>query len=214
MASIYDFLSKMSGGFLPQYTDPSKAAMPYLNKVPGTVTPYYDPYINSGKEALGNFSSQVGNLATPGGAIGNYNDLAKGYQESPGLQHSIQNAARTANQYAAAGGMAGSPTEQVAIANETRALSDEDFNNYMRMVSGYQTEGFGGESDIMHEGYNASQNLADILSKNLSERGAYAYGGAREKNLQNSAESNSLWNILGNLGGLAGEYGSQLLSVF
>lgn len=195
--NVYDTLSKYAAGFLPQYKNPSDSAMPYLNQISGVGQQYYNPYINSGNQSMSLFAPQVESMSTPQGATQNYNQLGAGYEQSPGTQNAINNAAETTNQYAAAGGMAGSPTEQTAIANQTVQLSDEDFNNYMKTVGGYQSQGLQGEGDLMHQGFEASSQLAQMLSKALSEQAAYAYSGTRNQNKQNTAESGTLDSLVG-----------------
>lgn len=178
--------------------------MPYLEGIPSMAEGYFNPYINTGNAAMGMFAPQVESMATPQGAINNYNALAGGYQESAGTQNAINNATAQTNQVAAAGGMAGSPTEQTAVANETIALSDEDFDNYMKMVSGYQTTGLGGEADLMHQGYQASSSLADMLARNAAEEAAYAYGGARSQNMHNQQQSSEWQSLIGDTASLFG----------
>lgn len=200
--NIYDSLAKYSMGFIPQYQNPANSAMPYLQQVPDMAKQYYNPYIDVGNSAMNKFAPQMESLATPEGAKANYNSLAEGFETNPGTQYAIDNASKQTNQYAAAGGMAGSPTEQLAIADETEKLTYQDFDNYMKMVSGYQQTGFGGESDLMHQGYGASNELAQMLARNLSEQSAYAYAGARNQNQANAAKSSSLWNMAGDAAAL------------
>lgn len=196
------FLDQIGSIFFPQWTNPSNAAMPYLQGTPSMAEGLYNPYIDTGNAAMGKFAPQVESMATPAGSVANYNALASGYSQSPGVQNSINNATQQTNQVAAAGGMAGSPTEQTAVANETVALSDEDFDNYMKMVSGYQTTGLGGEADLMHQGAQASNSLADMLAKNASEEAAYAYGGARSENMHNQQQSSMWTSMFGDIASL------------
>jgi hypothetical protein len=60
------------------FPNPADQAEPYLNKVPGTIKPYYDPYINAGQGALNNIQGEYGALANPntrGNLQGQYGEM-------------------------------------------------------------------------------------------------------------------------------------------
>jgi len=79
--------------------NPADAAMPYLNKIPGVGHQYYDPYVSTGLQSLGQLSNQYSNMAS--NPTGNYNSLASGYKESPGYQFALQQAMNAGNNAAA-----------------------------------------------------------------------------------------------------------------
>ena len=174
-------------------SDPSKKAMPYLQQVPGTVSPYYQPYINAGGSALNTLQGQYSNLINdPGGKM---NQIGSSYQQSPGYQFSLQQALYGANNASAAGGMAGSP--QGVQNDETLAtnLANQDYYNYLNHALGLYGAGLEGEQGLNQMGYGASDALAKELSRNLYSEAGLNYSSQASKNMGKS----SLF------GGLAGD---------
>jgi len=200
-------------------SDPSKDAMNYLNQIPGTIKPYYDPYITAGQGALTDLQKQYQSLTGMGPTVQNQylkliqdptammNQIGSGYTASPGYQYQVDQATQQANKAAAAGGMLGSPSEQQYVANTTNQLANQDYYNYLNhALSQYNTglsgatglynTGLGIESDINHMGYNASDTLAQSLANNLASQANLSYAGAAN---QNAAKS-GLWGGLTGMG--------------
>ena len=89
------------------YKDPFDAANKYLGQIQGTISPYYNPYIKTGKYALGKTTGAYNKYMTnPADVI---NQLGQGYTASPGYQYNVDQATNAANQAGAAGGMVGTP---------------------------------------------------------------------------------------------------------
>ncbi len=193
-------------------SDPSKNAMNYLNQIPGTIKPYYDPYITAGQGALTDLQNQTKSLTGMGSTVQNQymklmqdptfmmNQIGSGYSASPGYQYQVDQATQQANKAAAAGGMLGSPQEQQYVANTTNQLANQDYYNYMNQALGqYNTgltgatglynTGLGLESDINKMGYNASDQLAQSLSNNLASQANLSYAGGANQN----AGMSGLW---------------------
>lgn len=199
-SSILDPFGLLSS---PSYQNPANAAMPYLQQIPGTITPYYQPYINTGTQAMQLFFDQIKNLATPGGASNTYNQIASGYSTSPGTQTAIDNATKQTNQIAASSGMFGTPSEQEAVASETESLSYKDFNEYMNQVLGLYSTGLKGEEGLTELGYKASDTLASDLAKNLMSEAGLEFAGVEGQNKYNAASSQQMAQLLGALAGIA-----------
>lgn len=174
--------------------DPSKKAMKYLNKIPGKVTPYYDPYINAGQESLGTLKDQYGKLLSDPGGF--YNELGEGYKKSPGFDFALKQALGGAGNAAAAGGMAGSPMHEQWAMETSSDLASKDFDRYMQDVLGLYGKGLGGEEGLFQTGYGASDTLAKLLADNLGSKANNAFAGAANNN-------QSMLGLLGALTGAA-----------
>lgn len=185
------------------YQNPANAAMPYLQQIPGTISPYYQPYIDTGNQAMNLFFQQIQNLATPGGASNTYNQIASGYTTSPGTETAINNATQQTNQVAAASGMFGTPSEQEAVSSETMDLSYKDFNQYMAQVLGLYDTGLKGEESLTQLGYKASDELASDLAKNLMSEAGMEFAGVEGQDKYNAASSQQMAQLLGALAGAA-----------
>src|SRR4029077_19140922 len=119
------FLDSLFGG---KKSNPANAGMPYLNQIPGMTSPYFQPYINAGQEAIPNLQGQYNELLQgPGNKL---NQIGQDYQQSPGLQFAIQQALQGAGHAAAAGGMAGSPQHEQQNMQLASHLADQDYYNW------------------------------------------------------------------------------------
>jgi hypothetical protein len=145
--------------------DPYADASAYLEQIPGTITPYYQPYIDAGTGALNTLQDQYGNLiSNPGGFI---NQVGSGFQSSPGYDYEVDQATQAANNAAASTGMLGTPQEQQQLATTVSGLANQDYYNYLNTALGAYNTGISGESNLANMGYNAASGLAGDLSSNL-----------------------------------------------
>ena len=174
-------------------SDPSKKAMPYLQQIPGTITPYYQPYIDAGQQSLNTLQGQYSNLINdPGGKM---NQIGSSYNQSPGYNFALQQALYGANNASAAGGMAGSPQGVQNDEELATNLANQDYYNYLNHALGLYGMGMQGEQGLNQMGYGASDALAKELSRNLYSEAGLSYAGQASKNASSQ----------GFFGGLAGD---------
>lgn len=182
--------------------NPADAAMPYMNKVPSTISPYYQPYINMGNQAAPQYQQQTQNLINnPAGMM---NQIGAGYHESPGYAWQLHQGLNAANQSAAAGGMQGSPMAQQNAMGTAEGLANQDYYNYLGGALGQYNKGYEGLGNQVTQGYGASNELATNLAQSLMNQANLAYQGGVNQNQQN----NSMWS---GIGSLLGGIGSVLL---
>jgi hypothetical protein len=244
-------LGNIAGGLFNwmNYQNPADAANPYLSQIPSMEGQYYNPYIQAGQNMLGKLQNQYGQLTAPQGQIQNsyanlagnlpnvqaqlnqmmqnpgqfINSLGQGYQQSPGFKFSVDQATNAANRAAAAGGMAGSPAEQQALAGTITGLADQDYNNWLNHTLGVMGQGlqggmglgeFGlqgqtglfnrglsGEEGINQMGYNASDAMARAIQQMLLSQASLAYAGGIN---QNENQGGDIGSILSGGAALAG----------
>lgn len=177
--------------------NPSKAAMGYLNQIPGQTQPYYQPYMEAGKGALSDLQNQYKDLL--GGNV--QGRLGESYTESPGYKFALQQALNASNNAHAAGGQLGIPAHEQANMDIAQGLAARDYENYLRNQIGLYGEGLQGEQGLNQMGYSANTGFADMLANLYGTKAQYAAGGADWKNQQN----NNAWsNIFGGFGSLFG----------
>src|SRR5689334_20220257 len=111
------------------YNNPADSAMPYLEKVPGTITPYYQPYIDQGQNSLSTLMNQYNTLINNPAAV--MQMAGSGYQQSPGYQYEYDSAMNAQNSAAAAGGMLGTPYHQENAANTAADVANQDYQQYL-----------------------------------------------------------------------------------
>ncbi|MDD5212359.1 MAG: hypothetical protein PHV62_08075, partial [Sulfuricurvum sp.] len=206
-------------GMFGGQNNPYDAAKGAYDQIPGTISPYFQPYINAGQGALGQLQGQYGSLmGNLPGLQGQYNSLmndpsamfnkiAGGYHQSPGFQFQLGQGMNAANNAAAAGGMAGSPQHQQQAATMAEGLANQDFYNYMGQAlgmygtglqgnQGLYNQGLAGMQGINQMGYNASNELAGGLASAVMNKGNMAFAGQAA---QNQAQGSQMGDIFGGL---------------
>jgi hypothetical protein len=189
------------GGLFSNQQNPYNSASPYLNQVPGTISPYYNPYIQAGQGALGQLQGQYGNMINNPMAL--YNKVASGYQASPGYQWQLGQGLNAINNVASAGGMAGSPQHQQQAGTLATGLANQDYYNYLNnalgSAQGMYGAGIQGLQGLGQMGLGASNELANSLGNNLLTQGNLAFSGQAA---QNQAQGQEWGSIFGGLGSL------------
>ena len=174
---IAQLIKGLMGMFGGHGKNPATEANNTLNQIPGATQPYYKPYGDAGRKALEDRVKRYGENPTDV-----YNNLGKGYTESPGYKYQMQQAMNAANQSAASGGMSGTPLN-VANAQETaQGLASKDYENYINHVTGIYNEQGKGLTDITHQGQTADSNYADKIESVLGKNAANIFAGTEWEN--------------------------------
>jgi hypothetical protein len=177
------------------YKDPFDAANKYLGQIQGTISPYYNPYIKTGKYALGKTTGAYNKYMTnPADVI---NQLGQGYTASPGYQYNVDQATNAANQAGAAGGMVGTPQEQQQLASVITGLSSQDYDKYMQQVLGVGKFGAQGMQEISNQGYQASSQMAQDLAHVLLSQAMLSYKNTMAQNQQSGGLISGLTGAVG-----------------
>jgi hypothetical protein len=185
--------------------NPADAARPYLEQIPGTMKPYYNPYINTGREALGQSMGEYSGLIGQRGDIENslsdllnnpqelYRKLTSQFQTSPGYDFMKNEALGAAGHAAAAGGLAGSPQHQRYAEEAATGLAGREFENYLSHILGMYGQGLQGKQNLYgaglqglgnltNLGYGASSELAQNLAQALMSQANLEYAGQANQN--------------------------------
>lgn len=178
------------------FEDPSKSAMPYLNKIPGEVKPYYQPYMDAGKRSLGDLEGQYGNLTNNPGEF--VNKIGEGFQQSPGYQFAREQAEQAAGHAAAAGGMAGSPQHEQQIADLVSKLASSNYRDWLSNALGAYQTGLSGKSHLNDMGYEANNEFGQTLGNNLASKAKLAYAGTANENMNELGEEGFKYGMIGN----------------
>lgn len=217
MGSTFGLLDKWING-----RDPYKEANKQWGQIPGQTQPYYQDYMNAGKNALGQLQGEYGSLI--GGRQGlqdQYgqlmndptavmNKIGSQYQQSPGYQYQMDQAMGAANNAAASGGMAGSPQHQQQAATMATGLANQDYNNFMNQGLAQYNQGLQGGANmygmgvqgmqgINQMGFGANDQMAAIIAQMLGRQGQGAFAGQAG---QNQSRGNMFGSLAGLLGGL------------
>jgi hypothetical protein len=177
------------------YDNPADASMPYLEQIPGTVSPYYQPYIDWGQQAGNTLATQYGQMANNPSDY--YDQTMAGYTESPAYQYNYDQAMKQQQGAAAAGGYTGTYYDQNQQAKTSTGLLAQDQQQYYNNVTGAQRYGLQGESHLFDTGYNASNTLATMLGENLAAEAGLQYKGATWEDQMNAQKRNNRNSLYG-----------------
>lgn len=180
--------------------DPSKAAMPYLDKIPGIGEKYYNPFINQGAEAGGILRDQYGRLLDPSKFM---DEIMKNYSMSSGAQYKQGQLGKGIGATAAAGGIAGTPEHQREYGEMANEIMSNDMQQYLQNALGIYNRGLGGEEGFYDKGFQASGSLADMIAGAMGSKAGLAYQGAQQKNMNNNALMSALMRALSTGAGAA-----------
>lgn len=193
------WLSKLFGG--GGDNSPMNAANQYLNQIPGVAHQGYDPYVNAGLDASGKTKSQYEDLM--GDPTAFLNKLMEGYKPSEGYQFQKDQLGKEMRNTAAAGGIAGTPQDQLNQAEGIQGLLGKDMQQFLANALGIYRTGLEGEEGIAGRGFDASGKLTDALGGALNQQGGLAFQDQQQKN----KNKNDLWSMFGKaLGAGVGGY--------
>ena len=160
-------------------TNPARGATDYLSQIQPQVTPYFQPYIDAGQQALPQWAQQTQQLTTSPGEM--QNQFGQAFQASPGYQYNVNQATDAAKSMAAASGQAGSPAVQQALAEQISGMAAQDYNNWMNNTLGLYNQGYGGLQNQSQMGLTAGSNLSNILSQALNAQAQADFAGAQQQ---------------------------------
>jgi hypothetical protein len=180
MSNLWRSIGGIGSNLYAMGNNPANAAMGYAEELPGLVTPYYQPYIDTGLRSLSTLEKQFNQLISDPYAV--YAMLGENFEESPGYQWQYDNAMNASNNANAAGGMLGTPSHQQQSAELATGLASQDWWNFMNAMTGLFGTGLGGLTDLNQMGYTASDTLAGLLAQNLMNKGMIDAMAASNKN--------------------------------
>lgn len=190
-------LSDLFGG--GHQRSPQDAANKYLNQIPGVGHNAYDEYINQGREAGSNTHNQYQNLINDPQSF--INQIMGGYKPSEGYQFQKGELEKALSNTAAAGGIAGTPQDQMAQGEAIQGLLSKDQQQWLKNVLGRYDIGLQGSENEAGRGYQASGSLADILGGNLNQQAGLAFQDQQQKNKSRNDMINGLIKAFGTAGG-------------
>lgn len=192
-------LSKLFGG--GHKDNPATSAMPYLNQIPGMAHEGYDPYIEQGKNADNRTSTEYENLLNDPAAL--INRIMQDYHTSEGYQFQKNQLNKEMSNTAAAGGIAGTPQDQINQAQGVQGLLSQDMEKFLTQALGLYGKGLEGEQGISNRGYDATKGLTDILGNNLTSKAGLTFQGKTQENENQGGFLQMLTKALGGGIGLA-----------
>lgn len=179
------------------------AAMEYLQRVPEYGERAYRPYITEGQKLDPRLSGEYERMQQDPGAI--IDALMERYQPSKFYQLKRDQMLGAARNTAAAGGYAGTSSDQQKQMELVDALASSDMQQWLNNVLGQRMAGLAGQQGISDRGYDASSRLADYLGGAQGQMGGAAYGRATDRYNRSAGFNSGLMNLGVNV--LGSKYG-------
>ena len=179
------------GGMFGDSGKPYDKAMEQYQKYMQMGQGVQQPYLDAGKEGLGNYQEWLKGQKDPSGFI---NNLMGNYQESPYAHMLQQQAMNAGNNSASASGMMGSSALMQHQMQNAGQIASGDMNSWLQNVLGINTQYGEGQKDLKNGGQNAANSLTDMYNQMGGKMGEAAYG-------KEAGKKNDFWNTIG--GGLS-----------
>ena len=182
------------------FPDPSKNAMESLDKIPGTIKPYYDPYVNAGKNAIPGFQDMMKQLMENPQEF--LSKMGQSYKPSPGYEWNKGQAEQSISHANAAGGLLGTPQHEQQNAEMVSGLASKDYNEYMDRIMKSLGIGAAGTESLINTGGKMSGDLATNLAQALAGKAGLQYSGqASQNNLKGDMLSSLVKLFMSSQGG-------------
>lgn len=173
--------------------DPSKGAMPYLDKIPGVGKQYYNPFIDRGARAGNTLEDQYGKMMDPTSFM---DEIMKHYNMSEGAQYEQDKLGKGMAGTAAAGGVAGTPQHQQEFGEMAHKIMSGDMQQYLKNALGIQDRGLKGEENFFDKGFDASGSLADLIGGTYGSQAGLKFQGQQQQNMNRQGLMKALGKLL------------------
>lgn len=185
----------------PKFTNPANEAQSYLDKIPSTMAPYFQPYIDQGQRAGNKLESQYGQMTSNPADF--FSKMSQGYKQSPGYQWNLNQALQAGNNAAAAGGMLGTPQHVQENEQTATNLASKDYQDWLSHIMDLFHSGQTGLQGMYGTGFGASTDYGTNLAQALMNQGQMAEEGAEAQNRHEQSVADSESEGLGDLASLA-----------
>src|SRR5258708_30443296 len=177
---VMDLGSLFSGLFTDAGSPYSSAMGPYSQWM-GKAADVQQPWLQAGQQGLGNYQNWLSGMQDPTAFI---NKTMNNYQQSPWAQNLQNQAIRSGQNAASAGGLAGSTPFAQQLQQNATNISSQDQNNWLQNVLGINTQYGSGQAGLAGMGQNAANTLSGLYGGEAQGIGYLAMG-QQAGNMQN-----------------------------
>jgi len=183
----------LAGAFSGRNNSGSRKTDELLAQIPEHLRPYFEPYINAGKEQLPGLSEQYGSLLSNTG--GKLNEIGAGYKESPGYKWNLDQGEQAIANAQARNGMAGTKQDQQYSGELASHLADQDFQAYLSHALGLYGTGLSGSQNLAQMGENAATEYGNNIGNTMTSRANLARANQYDENKSKSGLFDNLLNF-------------------
>lgn len=184
-------LGGLLGGIFGDSGKPYDEAMNQYQKYMQMGQSAQQPYLDAGKQGLGNYQEWLQGQKDPAAFL---NNLMGQYQQSPYnsyLQKQAQNAGINAG---SASGLTGSSALMQQMQQNAANIGQQGMDTWLQNALGINTQYGQGQNNLVQGGQNATNSLMNMLNQMSQQMGDAAYG-------KEAGKQSDLWNTIG--GGLS-----------
>lgn len=189
-------LGGLLGGMFGNSGKPYDKAMEQYQKYLQMGQGVQQPYLDAGKEGLGNYQEWLKGQKDPADFI---NNLMGQYQQSPYnsyLQGQAQNAGINAG---SANGTMGSSALMQQMQQNAANIGQQGMDSWLQNALGINSQYGQGQQNLMQGGQNSANSLMNMYNNMGQQMGDAAYG-------KEAGKQNDWWNMLGGVGGIIGSF--------
>lgn len=167
------------------YAEAQRAYDPWMDRASGAYNPFYE----EGQKGMGKYEDWLGSMENPWEFI---NNAMGKYQESPYAKYLQDYAQKAGTNAASASGLTGSTPFAQQMQQNAANISSQDMQNWLNQVLGINSQYGKGWGDIMNQGFNAAQGMANVFGQRAGDEAKMAYG-------KEAAGQSRTGNIVGGL---------------
>jgi hypothetical protein len=189
-------LGGLLGGMFGNSGKPYDKAMEQYQKYLQMGQGVQQPYLDAGKEGLGNYQEWLKGQKDPADFI---NNLMGQYQQSPYnsyLQGQAQNAGINAG---SANGTMGSSALMQQMQQNAANIGQQGMDSWLQNALGINSQYGQGQQNLMQGGQNSANSLMNMYNNMGQQMGDAAYG-------KEAGKQNDWWNMLGGVDGIIGSF--------
>ena len=186
-------LSKIFGG--GHHNTPMKAAQPYFQNAENETHKNYDPYALEGREASTNLNQTYKSLMEDPQAF--IDKITAGYEPSKQYQFNKDLLTKELRNTAAAGGVAGTPMDQLNQASQVQNLLSQDQQQYFQNALGVFKQGLAGQEGTATRGYDATKGINDVTTGSQLTQGKMAFDQTQQERADKTGIISAITKALG-----------------
>ncbi len=189
-------LGGLLGGMFGNSGKPYDKAMEQYQKFMQMGQGVQQPYLDAGKQGLGNYQEWLQGQKDPSGFI---NNLMGQYQQSPYTSYLQQQAQNAGINAGSANGTMGSSALAQQMQQNAGNIAQQGMDSWLQNVLGINTQYGQGQKNLVDTGQNSANSLMNMYNQMSQQMGDAAYG-------KEAGKQNDWWNMLGGVGGIIGSF--------
>jgi len=189
-------LGGLLGGMFGNSGKPYDKAMEQYQKFMQMGQGVQQPYLDAGKQGLGNYQEWLQGQKDPAGFL---NKMMGQYQDSPYTSYLQQQAQNAGINAGSANGTMGSSALAQQMQQNAGNIAQQGMDSWLQNALGINSQYGQGQQNLMQGGQNSANSLMNMYNQMSQQMGDAAYG-------KEAGKQSDWWNMLGGVGGMIGSF--------